>query len=47
MAPEGYVLDALAASLAENATPVELRRRIAAAYGRWQNLSEGAALNIF
>lgn len=47
MAPEGYVVDALAAALSENAPPDQLRRRTAAAYGRWQNLAEGTALGMF
>lgn len=47
MAPEGYVIDALAVGLAANADPEALRRRIAAAYAAWQSIPEGTALGMF
>lgn len=47
MAPEGYVLEALVTSLGENASQVELRRRVVAAYATFQRITEAVAGRIF
>jgi hypothetical protein len=47
MAPEGYLVDAIARGLGENAGPAELRRRAVAAYAKWQKLTPGQAGGIF
>ncbi len=47
MAPEGYVIEAVVDALGENASRVELRRRVVHAYARWQKLSDKVASTIF
>jgi hypothetical protein len=47
MAPEGYLIDAVAQGIGENLAPAELRRRAVAAYAKWQRLSPGAAGSVF
>ena len=47
MAPEGYLVDAIARGIGENAGPAELRRRAVAAYARWQNLTPRQAGSVF
>jgi hypothetical protein len=47
MAPEGYLIDALAQGLGENLRPAELRQRAVAAYAKWQRLTPGQAGSVF
>ena len=47
MAPEVYVLEAMARGLGDRATPRELRQRVVAAYARWQRIPERTASTIF
>jgi hypothetical protein len=47
MAPEGYLIDAIARGLGENAPPAELRRRAVEAYGKWQKLTPREAGSVF
>jgi hypothetical protein len=47
MAPEGYLIDAVAKGLGDNAGPVELRRRAVAAYAKWQRLTLKQAGSVF
>ncbi|MDF3065979.1 MAG: hypothetical protein K0R38_1580 [Polyangiaceae bacterium] len=47
MAPEGYVIEAMARGLGDRATPSELRQRVVAAYARWQRIPERTAGTIF
>jgi hypothetical protein len=47
MAPEGYVVEAIARALGENAAPRDVRARAVATYAKWANLSLGAASWIF
>jgi hypothetical protein len=47
MAPEGYLVDALAKGLGENLGPGELRRRAVAAYAQWQRLTLAQAGAVF
>jgi hypothetical protein len=47
MAPEGYLVDAIARGLGERASPRELRARAVAAYAKWQKLSPTAAGSVF
>lgn len=47
MAPEGYVIEAMARGLGDRATEQELRQRVVAAYARWQRIPERTAGSIF
>lgn len=47
MAPEGYVIEAMARGLGDHVTPRELRQRVVAAYARWQRIPERTASTIF
>jgi hypothetical protein len=47
MAPEGYVIDAMARGLGDHVTQRELRQRVVAAYARWQRIPERTASTIF
>jgi hypothetical protein len=47
MAPEGYLIDAIAAGLGENLGPAELRGRAVAAYAKWQKLTPKQAGSVF
>lgn len=47
MAPEGYVIEAMARGLGDRATQPELRQRVVAAYARWQRIPEKTAGTIF
>ncbi len=47
MAPEGYVVEAVALGLGAAEPRSELRRRAVAAYAKWQNLEEKTAGSIF
>jgi hypothetical protein len=47
MAPEGYVIEAMARGLGDRAAPSELRQRVVAAYARWQRIPERTAGTIF
>lgn len=47
MAPEGYVVDAIARALGENLPRGEVRARAVEAYAQWQRLSPRAASSIF
>jgi hypothetical protein len=47
MAPEGYVVDAVVRGLGENEAMPALRRRVVAAYAKWQSLSQSEASVIF
>jgi hypothetical protein len=47
MAPEGYLVDALAKGLGENLGPGELRQRAVAAYAKWQRLTLAQAGAVF
>jgi hypothetical protein len=47
MAPEGYLIDALAQGLGENLGPADLRRRAVAAYAKWQKLTPKQAGSVF
>lgn len=47
MAPEGYVIDAIARGLGENLPAAAVRARAVEAYATWQRLSPGVASSIF
>jgi hypothetical protein len=47
MAPEGYVVEAMARGLADNLSRPALRERVVQAYAKWQKLSPGRASAIF
>jgi hypothetical protein len=47
MAPEGYVIEAMARGLGDRVSQSELRRRVVAAYARWQRIPERTAGTIF
>ncbi|RYZ03815.1 MAG: hypothetical protein EOO73_26645 [Myxococcales bacterium] len=47
MAPEGYVIEAMARGLGDRATRQELRQRVVAAYARWQRIPERTAGSVF
>jgi hypothetical protein len=47
MAPEGYLIDALAQGLGENLGPDALRQRAVAAYAKWQKLTLREAGSVF
>jgi hypothetical protein len=47
MAPEGYLVDAIARGLGENLGPAELRKRAVAAYAKWQRLTPKQAGSVF
>jgi hypothetical protein len=47
MAPEGYIIEAMARGLGDHLGQAELRRRVVAAYARWQRLPERTASGIF
>ncbi len=47
MAPEGYIIDAMARGLGERASAAELRQRVVATYARWQRIPERIASRIF
>ena len=47
MAPEGYLIDALARALGDNAPRSAVRSRTVAAYADWQRLSIGIASPMF
>jgi hypothetical protein len=47
MAPEGYVLDAVARAIGDHASQVQIRASAVKAYAKWQKLSESVAGTIF
>ncbi len=47
MAPEGYLIDAVAKGLGENDSPIELRERTIRSYAKWQRISVGQARRTF
>jgi hypothetical protein len=47
MAPEGYVIEAMARGLGDHLSQTELRQRVVAAYARWQRIPERIASTIF
>jgi hypothetical protein len=47
MAPEGYLVEALAEGLLERGSRRALRNRLGAAYARWQSIEEGLGRAIF
>jgi hypothetical protein len=47
MAPEGYIIEAMARGLGDHVTQAELRQRVVAAYARWQRMPERTASRIF
>jgi hypothetical protein len=47
MAPEAYLIDAIARGIGENAPPAELRSRAVAAYAKWQKLTPQQASSVF
>lgn len=47
MAPEGYVIEAMARGLGDRLSPAALRQQVAAAYARWQRIPERTARGIF
>lgn len=47
MAPEAYLIDAIARGIGENASPSELRSRAVGAYAKWQNLTPRQASSVF
>jgi hypothetical protein len=47
MAPEGYVIEAMARGLGDHLSQPELRQRVVAAYARWQRISVRTASGIF
>ncbi|MEP7122299.1 MAG: hypothetical protein ABJE95_15365 [Byssovorax sp.] len=47
MAPEAYLIDAIARGIGDNAPPAELRSRAVAAYAKWQNLTPRQASSVF
>jgi hypothetical protein len=47
MAPEGYVVDAVARALGDNAPRVQVRSRAVEAYAQWQRMPAASARAIF
>jgi hypothetical protein len=47
MAPEGYVVEAVARALGDNLPRADVRGRAVAAYAAWQRLSPGRASQLF
>lgn len=47
MAPEGYVIEAIATALGDNVSKRELRRRVVGAYAKWQKVEAKVASTIF
>lgn len=47
MAPEGYVVEAVALSIGDGVPRPEIRRRTVAAYAKWQRIEEKTAGGIF
>jgi len=47
MAPEGYVVDAIATALGDNVSKRELRRRVVRAYAKFQSVEDKVASTIF
>ena len=47
MAPEGYLIDAIAKGLGENLPDKDLRKRAVDAYGTWQRLTPQQASATF
>jgi hypothetical protein len=47
MAPEGYVIEAMARGLGDHLSQAQLRQRVVAAYARWQRIPERTASGIF
>jgi len=47
MAPEGYIIEALARGLGEHVSRAELYDRVVASYARWQRIPERTARKIF
>jgi hypothetical protein len=47
MAPEGYVIEAMARGLGDRLSRAALRQRVVAAYARWQRIPERTASGIF
>ncbi|HXK20099.1 MAG TPA: hypothetical protein VNG33_19945, partial [Polyangiaceae bacterium] len=47
MAPEGYVIEAMARGLGEHLSQAALRQRVVAAYARWQRIPERTASSVF
>jgi hypothetical protein len=47
MAPEGYIIEAMARGLGDHLNQTELRQRVVAAYARWQRIPERTASTIF
>jgi len=47
MAPEGYVIEAMARGLGDHLSQAGLRQRVVAAYARWQRIPERTASSIF
>lgn len=47
MAPEAYLIDAIARGIGDNAPPSELRSRAVAAYAKWQKLTPRLASSVF
>ena len=47
MAPEGYLIHAVAVGLGQNLGVAELRQRTVQSYARWQRISERDARRVF
>jgi hypothetical protein len=47
LAPEGYIIEAMARGLGDRVSIAELRRRVVATYARWQRIPERTASSIF
>ena len=47
MAPEGYLIDAIAQGIGEKLAPAELRKRAVATYAKWQKLTPRQAGSVF
>jgi hypothetical protein len=47
MAPEAYLIDAIARGIGDNTSPSELRSRAVVAYARWQKLTPRQASSVF
>jgi hypothetical protein len=47
MAPEGYIIDAMARGLGDHVSQSELRQRVVQAYAAWQRIPERTASTIF
>lgn len=47
MAPEAYLIDAIARGIGDNASPSELRSSAVAAYAKWQKLTPRQASSVF